>query len=935
MNNFIYKFGLLFFMAAIMHSTLHGGTANNGENDNQIYDLKCEYQTNPVGIDEPDPRLSWKITPQLGITKQTAYQIRAAESRDDLTSGRRLLWDTKKVDSNRSVHIPYGGPELNSRQRVYWQVRIWDQEGSATEWSDPAYFEMGLLQPGDWKAEFITPTLKEDTNQSEPAPYLRKEFTLNKAVQSARAYVTSLGLYEFRLNGERVGDQFFTPGWTSYNHRLPYQTYDVTEHLDRGANAVGAILGDGWYRGYIGWGNQRNYYGTDLALLAQIEVTFKDGTKKTIVTDNSWSSSYGPIRMSDIYNGETYDAQMELDDWDEPGYETTGWAQTNTHDYPMENLIAPDGPPVRKVKEIEPKEIKFTPEGDTVFDMGQNMVGWIKFNIKGNEGQTIKLKHAEVLDKEGNLYTENLRSADQAIKYTFKGESPKETYEPHFTFQGFRYVAVSGLDRKPTTDMLTGIVLHSDMKQIGDFECSNDLVNQLQHNIQWGQRGNFLEVPTDCPQRDERLGWTGDAQVFAQTGSFNFHTAGFYDKWLKDLALDQKENGAIPHVVPDVLGGAGATGWGDAGVIVPWVVYLNYGDERILENQYPSMKRWVEYMNTQAGENHLWQSGSHFGDWLAYATTRSDYPGATTYKDLIATAYFARSTHLLSKIASILGKEEDASRYKLLYEVTREAFQEEFITPNTRVTSNTQTAYLLGLTFDLLPEEDEQKGVDRLLHRINEFNHLTTGFLGTPLLCPTLSEYGQTETAYKLLNRKEYPSWLYPVTMGATTIWERWDGIKPDSTFQNPGMNSFNHYAYGAIGEWLYRYVAGIEFDRDHPGYKHIIFQPHPGGGLTYAKANHESPYGEIISDWQINDKKFNYKVVVPPNTTASIRLPGAKKGEVTVNGTMVKAGDALQNIRKEKDDLIIEAKPGTYRFVYPYAVKEGKTEAQSKTRDY
>ncbi|MGM0530682.1 MAG: family 78 glycoside hydrolase catalytic domain [Bacteroidota bacterium] len=928
MNYFI-KTGILILVATILHLPGQADPAKNMDNNNQLYELKCEYKTNPVGIDETEPRLSWKISPNLGITEQTAYQIRAAENKEDLTSGDQLLWNTEKTESGRSIHIPYGGPGLKSGQRVYWQVRIWDQEGDVTEWSSPAYFEMGLLDPNDWKAEFITPTLEEDTTEPEPSPYLRNEFTLEKSVRSARAYVTSLGLYELHMNGEKVGDEVFTPGWTSYNQRLPYQTYDVTSQLQQGTNAIGAILGDGWYRGYLGWGDQRNVYGTKLALLLQLEITFDDGTQKTITTNDSWKASYGPIRMSDIYNGEAYDARKELTGWDEPGFQDDDWSKTAPHSYPKENLIVSNAPPVRKVKKIEPKEIIYTPEGDTVFDMGQNMVGWIRLNIKGNEGSTISLKHAEVLDKEGNLYTENLRSADQLVKYTFKGEAPRETYEPHFTFQGFRYVAVEGLDKNPSKDMLTGMVIHSDMERIGDFECSNDLVNQLQHNIQWGQRGNFLEVPTDCPQRDERLGWTGDAQVFVQTGSFNFNTAGFFDKWLKDLSADQKENGAIPHVVPDVLGGAGATGWGDAGIIVPWTIYRNYGDKRILKNQYSSMKRWVEFMNTQAGDNHLWQSGSHFGDWLAFNTTRSDYPGATTYKDLIATAYFAHSSRLLSKTAKVLGKENDASKYQLLYEVIREAFQKEFMTPNTRITSNTQTAYLLGLAFDLLPGEKEAKGAERLLQRINNFGHHTTGFLGTPLLCPTLSEYDQTETAYKLLNRKEYPSWLYPVTMGATTIWERWDGIKPDSTFQDPGMNSFNHYAYGAIGEWLYRFVAGIEYDESQPGYKHIIFQPHPGGGLTYANASHESPYGEIVSDWEIESEKFQYKVVIPPNTNGSIKLPEAKKGEVTVNGAQLEEDSGIQNIHREKDDLVIEAQAGTYRFVYPYKLKTTDTENQ------
>jgi alpha-L-rhamnosidase len=923
MKNMLYKTGLTFFLLALIFHPGKSEPAKDKAESSSIHDLRCEYKTNPVGIDELKPRLSWKFKANSGIIEQTAYHIKAAASKSDLVEENDLLWNTGKVDTSQSVHVIYDGRGIKSRQRIYWQVKAWDQEGNVTEWSEPAYFEMGLLRPKDWKADFITPVLEKFDNTSGPAPYLRNEFNLSKPVRSATAYVTSLGLYEFHLNGKKVGDQVFTPGWTSYHNRLPYQTYNVTDYLKEGSNAAGAILGDGWYRGNIGWQDNRNFYGREVALLVQLEVNFTDGTERTIITNKNWKASYGPIRMSDIYNGEKYDARKEFTGWNKSGYDDSNWSQTIQYSYPKEKLIAPDDPPVRKIREIKPQEIIYTPEGDTVFDMGQNMVGWIRLNVKGSRGQTIRLKHAEVLDKKGNFYTKNLRSADQEITYTFNGNSGNVNYEPHFTFQGFRYVKIEGLDRKPSRDMLTGVVLYSDMERTGTFECSNQLVNQLQQNIQWGQRGNFLEVPTDCPQRDERLGWTGDAQVFAHTGSFNFHTANFYTKWLRDLAADQKKNGAVPHVVPDVLGGAGSAAWGDASVIVPWVVYMNYGDKRVLKNQYSSMKQWVEFINEQAGDNHLWQTSSHFGDWLAYNTTRSDYPGATTYKDLIATAYFARSSQLLAKTAKILGKEQDATQYRLLYETIKQAFQEEYLTPNARITSNTQTAYLLGLAFDLFPENQKERGVERLKGRIDHFNHLTTGFVGTPLLCPTLSQYGHTETAYKLLNRKKYPSWLYPVTQGATTIWERWDGIKPDSTFQDPGMNSFNHYAYGAIGEWLYRFVAGIELDEKNPAYKHIIFQPHPGGGLTYAKASHQSVYGKIVSDWKIENGKLRYKVVIPPNSTGSIRLPDTQKAKVIVNGKPLEKGGGIFKIQRKNNNLLIEARAGTYRFVYPFKSKK------------
>ena len=466
---------------------------------------------------------------------------------------------------------------------------------------------------------------------------------------------------------------------------------------------------------------------------------------------------------------------------------------------------------------MRPVQLLKTPAGESVLDFGQNMVGWVRLKVRGPAGTTVTLRHAEVLDKEGNFYTANLRAAKQRVSYVLKGDG-EEAYEPRFTFQGFRYVAVEGYPGEPTLDRLTGVVVHSDMPVTGHFETSSPMLNQLQRNIVWGQKGNFLDVPTDCPQRDERLGWTGDAQVFARTASFNMDVAGFFAKWLRDVAADQHENGSVPFVVPDVLsqGGqfsGGSAAWADAAVIVPWTMYLSYGDTRVLETQYPSMKAWVEYMRRQAGDGHLWTTGFHFGDWLAFATTRSDYPGATTGKDLIATAFFAHSTDLLQRTASVLGKNDEAADYLKLLARIKQAFVKEFVTASGRVGENTQTAYALALQFDLLPEDLRAEAARRLAAEVRSRGHLTTGFVGTPYLCHVLGRYGHLDVAYDLLNRQEYPSWLYPVKQGATTIWERWDGLKPDGAFQDPGMNSFNHYAYGAIGEWMYRVVAGLEID--------------------------------------------------------------------------------------------------------------------------
>jgi alpha-L-rhamnosidase len=548
-----------------------------------------------------------------------------------------------------------------------------------------------------------------------------------------------------------------------------------------------------------------------------------------------------------------------------------------------EKLIAPEGPPVKIVNTLEPISIEKRKEGWLV-DMGQNMVGWIRIKASGNSGDVMILRHAEVLDKEGQMYYDNLRAAKCTNTYMLKGGT-EETFEPHFTFQGFRYVMVSGYPGELTADKIKGMVIHSAMEPSGTFACSEPLINQLQHNIVWGLKGNFLDVPTDCPQRDERLGWTGDAQVFAPTACFNMHAATFYRKWLKDLAADQREDGAIPHVVPDILGGMGATGWADAGVIIPWVVYLDYGDITVLENQYESMKAWIGFMKERAGEDLIWTGDFHFGDWLAFASTRSDYMGAYTVKDLIATAYYSYSSSIVAKTAAILGHEKEAQYYAQLSEKIKKAFNDEFVTPNGRLVAHTQTAYTLALAFDMLDEETAQKSAALLATDVEEFGHITTGFLGTPLISLTLTEIGRNDLAYLLLRRTRYPSWLYPVTMGATTIWERWDGQKPDSTFQDKGMNSFNHYAYGAIGKWMYEVVAGIGIDEEHPAYKHIIIQPRPGGGLKYAKATHQSMYGEIVSGWQLEDEQLTMEVEIPANTTASIHVPGDPVA-IDINGS-------------------------------------------------
>ncbi len=893
---------------------IFAATANNLS----VESLKTEYHTNPIGITQQNPRFFWKLKSGEQNTMQTGYHIQASLS-PDFEKTDHIVWDSDFVNSEESIHIPYQGDELQSGKRYYWRVRVKDNHNNTSGWSETAYWEMGLLNDSDWKAQWIEVPWEESKKMSPPAPMLRHNFTLRDEVASARAYASCFGLYEMEINGQKVGDQLFTPGWTNYKERVQYQTYDITDLLEKGDNAVGVTLGDGWYRGFIGWGHQRNYYGETLAFISQIHVTYKDGSTDIIITDNDWCAATGPIIKSDIYNGEYYDARLEKEGWSMASYDYSDWESVQTKKIDHINLIAPQGPPVKKIQELKPVNVLFTPEGDTVLDMGQNFVGWMKIKVKGPKGKKITLRHAETLDKHGNFYTENLRSADQENVYILKGEGT-EIWEPHFTFQGFRYVAVHGYPGNINApDAFTGIVIHSEMEPTGHFDCSHPLLNRLQHNIVWGQKSNFLDIPTDCPQRDERLGWTGDILVFASTANIYMNTASFLSNWLSDLKSEQFENGAVPHVIPNVLGdnAGGSSGWADASTVVPWSVYKSFGDKHILEQQYESMKKWVGYMKERAasqGDPHIWTGDFHFGDWLSFSTiSRANYPGAHTHTDLIATAYFAHSTRIALKTATILGKEKDILYFSKLFSKVKTAFQNEFMTPNGRLSSDTQTAYLLALQFDLLPEEFRQNAAEYLVRDVRHHGHLTTGFLGTPHLNHVLSEFGYTEEAYNLLMREQYPSWLYPVTMGATTIWERWDGIKTDSTFQSKGMNSFNHYAYGAIGEWLFKEVAGIQ--NSLPGYKNIVIHPNPGGNLSHARAFQNTLYGKVSSEWYFSENNFVLTVKIPANTKAEIILPHAEEKNIKMDGMLLpekkQVSDAGKNIR-------VEIGAGEYTFSYP-----------------
>jgi alpha-L-rhamnosidase len=885
-----------------------------------ITNLRCEYRTNPLGIDSVQPRLSWELSDASRGAFQSAYQVQAATDEAALCRDNSNLWDSGQILSDQSAHVIYAGESLKSGQRVWWRVRVWDAKSQVSAWSAVAWWEMGLLDRAAWKAQWVGGMLAGGARTTSPAPFVRTQFTLERSITHARLYVTALGLYEPHLNGHVVGDDVLTPGWTDYNIRVQYQVYDVTSLLRPGANVLGAILGDGWYCGHIAWaGRQR--YGDRPKFLAQLTITFADGCAQTITTDAQWKTTYGPIVESDLIMGESYDAQRNLDGWDMPGYDAARWLPVQVFADPGIALNAMCGPTVKRIRKIqpiaEPSRVIEKSAPKWIFDFGQNMVGWVRLKVRGCAGTTIALRFAEVLNPDGTLYTANLRTARQTDYYTLRGNG-EEIFEPHFTFHGFRYVELSGFAGQSTRETLTGIVVHSDMPRTGTFACSDPLINQLQHNIEWGQRGNFVDVPTDCPQRDERLGWTGDAQVFIRTAAFNMDVAGFFTKWLRDVQDAQSPASAYPKFAPSPLGDVaeGGPAWADAGIICPWTIYLTYGDTRLLEERYDSMRRFVEFLIKTSRDHHRnypEYTGWHgYGDWLALDGSVTRF-GATP-KDLIATAFFSYSTRLLARIASVLGRVDDCQSYHALADRVRDAFRRRYVTPDGLLASGTQTAYVLALQFDLLPENARATALEALANDIKQRGmHLSTGFVGTPYINWVLSENGLVDIAYALLRQTTWPAWLYSVTQGATTIWERWDAWTHDKGFQDIAMNSFNHYAYGAIGAWLYAVVGGIDFDPEQPGYKHIIMRPRLGGDLTSAKAELHSMYGVIKSAWKLETGVFDWHITVPANTTATVYIPLATSASVRENGLPANEAAGITFVRRETTVAVYRVAAGEY----------------------
>ena len=859
----------------------------------QAVKLTCESRKNPLGLDEKCPHLSWQILSDEKNALQSAYQIRVFREQDQSP-----LWDSGRVESDQNLLIPFGGGALEPRTRYFWQVQVWDKNDRTAGWSERAWWETGLMEASAFAADWITHPNIGDISTMQPCPLFRRAFRIDGEVVRARVYASALGIYELKINGQPVGDEVLSPGFTSYRNRVQYQTWDVTGLLREGENAVGAIVADGWYRGYLGGGNTcRNDFGEHLGLICQIHIETADGKEMIVCSDESWTAHEdGAYRRADYYMGVEYDARREMPGWDDAGFDDSAWLPAVKLDHPKEILTAQLSQPVRRIMTLRPVELITTPKGETVIDMGQNMVGWLRFTVRGEKGQNVTVHHGEVLDKDGNFYNENYRSAKSEIIYTLKGDG-EETFEPSLSFFGFRYVKLMDWPCAVSLNDFEGVVVYSDMEITSGFECSDARVNRLFMNVQWGQRGNFVDIPTDCPQRDERVGWTGDCQAFARTACINMDSRLVLSKWLGDLKLDQAEDGGIPHVVPRIFSkprNFGSSAWGDAATIVPWTLYQCYGDERILERQYPAMRKWLNYIDSQS-EDYIWCGGSHFGDWLGLDAPEGSYLGSTD-KAFIATAFSAYSTRLTMKTARILGYESDVQELSELHDRVIAAFRKKYVGGDGLLTVRTQTAYALALHFELIEEADRPKMLSELLKIIDERGgHLSTGFVGTPYLCLALTGAGAHDAAGRLLLQSEYPSWLYSVSKGATTMWEHWDGVKPDGSFWSSDMNSYNHYAYGAIGEWMMRRLAGI--DLIEPAYKAISIHPQPIEGISHVNAWQETPYGRIECEWKCENGRRAVRCAIPAGTTARITLEGAKTDGLKADAEMTGAIETADGV--------------------------------------
>ena len=882
-------------------------------------DLRTEYRVDPLGIDETAPRLSWIVKSDQHGEVQTAYQVLVAGSEAALAKNSGDFWDSGKVASDDTTAIVYKGRALASRRMCYWKVRVWDKDGFVSDWSRPAIWSMGLLDQNEWLGQWIGyDKLRADENAAPaarrrhtplflpPPPYLRKEFNIPHKVARATLYGTALGLVDFYIDGKRVSEDRFTPGWTDYSKRVHYRTYDVTKLVRQGRNAIGAILADGWYSGYVGWGQRRDHYGKEPRVRAQLEIEYTDGSRDVVATSSAWKAAEGPTLSADFLMGESYDARR-ANDWSAPGFDDSHWDAVTTG-AEMEPLIQwHPGPPVREFAEIHPRSIHQARPGVYIFDMGQNFAGVARLKVRGQPGQKITLRFAERLSPDGSIYTANLRGAEATDTYFCRGHG-KETWEPRFTFHGFQYVEVTGLKSAPSKDTITGIALSSATSDAGSLTCSDPMLNRLVKNTYWTQRANFIDIPTDCPQRDERLGWMGDAQVYIRAATLHEDVQAFFTKWLVDVEDGQRADGEFPTVAPlKVSGDDGGPGWADAGVICPWTVYDVYGDTRVLEKHYKSMAKFIDFCKNRSTPDLLPPKEFQcFGDWL---NINDDTP-----KPVICTAYFGYCTKLMARIATVLGKTDDAAKYNDLFQKIKAAFNHAYVKADGRIEGDTQTDYVLALAFDLLDANQQKQAARHLVRNIEKRHwHLSTGFIGTKSLMLVLAAIGRDDVAYRLLHNDTFPSWGFSVKQGATSIWERWDGWTPEKGFQDPGMNSFAHYSFGAVYQWMVENIGGIR--SEGPAYKRILITPQLDDKLTFADTTYDSIRGQIATHWKRSNGRVHWTVTIPANTTARIVLPVSNvlSGIITGRGAEMQAGASFLGI--ESGHVLIDAGSGTYAF--------------------
>lgn len=933
-----------------------------------VYELRCEYQNNPLGIDVQQPSLMWKLRSNERGDKQTAYQLVIMLHQDTVDQFDHCVFDSGKVMSEQSVHLKYCGPKLHSRQRYDWKVRVWDQHDQVSDWSDVAWWEMGLLHSTDWQATWLEPvqevaaqeTVKHPGELFSPVPdpqqlqqrelmpcqYLRRRFNVVQNIAQARLYITAHGLYEAEINGQPITDKRFTPGVSAYEHCLEYQVYDVTEQLQQGGNVLAVTLADGWYVGRLGLPGVNRNYGDKVGVLFQLEIYDQAGELTRIVSDRQTVSSTGPLRYSDLYIGESFDATLENEGWNLPDYDDQTWqASLENHQYGVENLCAESAEPVRVVKEITDIQVIHTPAGEQLIDLGQVISGWVRMKVQGEKGIQIQLEYTEVLDEHGNFFRNIVgKNKDQTDVYTLKGQGV-ETWEPKFSFHGFRYVRVTGYPEPILADQFVGVVIGSDLQITGEFSCSDDKINRLQHCIHWSQRGNFISIPTDCPQR-EKAGWSGDINIYAPTATFNMHSHNFLKRWLNNMRLEQQQDGQIPIVVPfwkgdqkfsEMLLGQGrisSSGWGDVCIMLPWELWQKYGDSRILTEAYPSMQKWLDYVQQQAqshisesalasgdarrieNQKYLWNSGFHFGDWFTPSFLKQDPSNngimhcAHTTKDLVSSAFYAHSTRLFAQTSALLGESENAEKYQALHHKIKQAFCEEYFDSDYRLTPHYQGAYVLALAFELVPEDAVSTVIGHLatLIRDNDYR-LDTGFMSVSFLLDVLSRHGHEALSWQLLFQNQQPSWLYEVEKGATTLWERWDNIGED---HKPLHSSYNHYAFGCVGDWLYKNVAGIQCLE--PGYKTVLIAPQMDGPISHSQASYVSYYGEIRVQWERQSEQLCLTVNIPCNSTANIVLP-LPQDAIDENGQLLREHPQISDLSSDAVSTRFALASGQYQF--------------------